>query len=124
MTGPPLVVYTGEAISRVVQCYVDEDGTVPAVFNASDIIVFAIIKHGQTWPTFLPTVAFATTNVKTGQSQTGFEQGQILFSYTSTQAALLIPACSYSLVGTRALASNPSNTEGAAEIPLVVKAIA
>ncbi len=119
MTGPPLVLVTGQPTTRAVQCHVYGSGTVPAIFNSTDILTASVVPARQTSPIFMPGVNWYTA---TG-TQSGYGEGQVEVTLTAAEMALLVPTISYTLIIYRALEGNPTNAEMIAQIRLVIKAI-
>ncbi len=119
MTGPPLVLVTGQPTTRAVQCNVYGTGTVPAIYNSTDILTASVIPSRQTSPIFTPSVDWYTAQ----STQTGYGEGQVEVSLTAANMALLVPTISYTLSIYRALDSDPSNAEMIAQIPLIVKPV-
>jgi len=66
---------------------------------------------------FSPAVTWYTAN----STQTGYDQGQVLVSYTIAQSAQLVPTGSYTLVVSRAPAATPLKVEDIVRMRLIVE---
>jgi hypothetical protein len=122
MADQPLKLKQGSAFTRPIQCYEEGTGTLAAVYGPTDILNAAVKQGRVATAIFAPTVGWLTTDAKTGAGQTGYGQGQVEVSGTSALAALLQPGISYTIEVSRALESDPDNTETIASIPLIIVA--
>ena len=94
---PPMVIVTGQPFTRALQARMFGPTGIPPVYNSTDVLSAKIIQTRQTVSIFNPSIAWLTTNVTTGNSQTGYGQGQVEVGGTSAQSALLMPTNSYTL---------------------------
>lgn len=117
---PPIVLVTGSAAELPIQCYLRGDGTVPATFAPDDVLTTAIYASRQAAAAFVPTVGLYTL----GGTQDGYEEGQVVVTFTSTQGAILVPTISFNLLVWRARAVDPTNRDLVVRIPLVVEPLA
>jgi len=120
MTVPPIHLVTGQPTAIPLQCYVRGSGTVPAIFNASDVLQAEVIQSKQTGALFTPAIAWYTAD----NTQVGYTQGQVEATLTTDNAVLLIPTISYTLLVWRALSSAPTIFELVARVPLVIEPLA
>jgi hypothetical protein len=93
-------------------------GDPAAEFAADDLLTANFYAYGNPVSIFSPAVTWYTA----GQTQTGWEQQQIVASIGAGQAALLQPSIRYVLDIFRAAASDPSDTDLVASFTLIAKA--
>lgn len=113
-----IAIVQGAAEDLCLQCRYRGGAT--AAFAAGDSISAAIYQWRVATPVCTPEVAWYTAS----NSQTGYDQGQILVSLTNDQAALLQPTggpLGYSLVVTWTPAALPSKSAPIVLLPLTVE---
>jgi hypothetical protein len=113
-------VWQGLARKLPIQCYLLPSGTVPAVFNADDILAAAVYQVGVAAPIFTPAVGWRTKD-PVGNTQLGYDLGQIEVSIVEDESALLQPTIPYTLVVTRALAADPDQAESIVSMAIKVR---
>jgi hypothetical protein len=101
---PPAV--PGSARSHPLQSWYF-GGIEPATYQASDILSASVMPPLSATPLFTPQVGWYTNQ----NTQTGYDQGQTVVTYSAAQAALLMPTITYTIEVERAPASDPTNTE-------------
>jgi hypothetical protein len=116
----PIPIITGQPVTLAFQCYLRGSGTVPAVFNSTDELTSSIIQTRQTTALFSPTPAFYTA----GDTQDGYQQGQVQASWTVAQGTLLIPTISYTLLIWRVLESDTADPDPIVRVRLVIEPLA
>lgn len=120
MTGPPVTIVIGQPTTIQRQCFLRGSGDVSAVFNSSDALAAAVVQSRQTAAVFTPSVEWYTAD----STQNGYAQGQVEATFTTVQAAMLVPTVSYTLLIWRALSGSPSVLELIARIPLLIEPLA
>jgi hypothetical protein len=101
---PPAV--PGSARSHPLQSWYF-GGVEAAAYQASDILSAAVVPYRSSTPVFIPQVDWYTNQ----NTQTGYDQGQTLVTYSAAQAASFVPSVTYTILVRRAPAADPTNTE-------------
>jgi hypothetical protein len=116
---PPIVA--GDAADIPIQAWL-YGGAQPAIYAAGDSLVGYVYQTPRSpMPLFTAAVTWYTAPGSTGSpTQTGYAQGQVLFSITNAQAALLVPSVVYTVVVVWSAAATPSKTETIVRIALPV----
>jgi hypothetical protein len=90
----------------------------PAVYGAGDTLEAEVRAYQAGAAIFVPDVAWYTA----GGDQTGYEQGQVLVSYTATQAALLQPTLPHTLLVWRTPSGDVDRRELIVRLRIIVEA--
>jgi hypothetical protein len=120
MNSLPAVV-AGDAADIPIQAWL-YGGVQPAAYSAGDTLVGYVYQTPRSpAPLFTATVTWYTAPGSTGSpTQTGYDEGQVLFSISNAQGALLVPSLVYTVVVVWAAAATPSKTETIVRIALPV----
>ncbi len=114
-----LTIVAGDAKDWEIQTW-NEGALAPASYQPGDTLTGAYLyRNRSTTPVFQPTVQWFTN----GNTQTGYQQGQLLVSVTNAQAALLQPTVGYTLVVKLSPATDPSRSYAIVRLPVDVKAV-
>jgi hypothetical protein len=120
MNSLPAVV-AGDAADIPIQAWL-YGGAQPAMYGAGDTLVGYVYQTPRSpSPLFTAAVTWYTAPGQTGEpTQTGYGQGQVLFSIANAQSALLVPSLTYTVIVVWAAAATPSKTETIVRIALPV----
>lgn len=119
-----LTVIAGAYKSYPINTYLDGNNKVPAAYpnGASDTLTGFVFWGLSTTALFTPTITWYGKPGLTGiATQTGYDQGQILATFTNAQASLLVPNSPFTLTAWWSPAANPSINTPIAKIKLIVK---
>jgi hypothetical protein len=108
----PYPIPVGSPRDLPVQCRLP--GGLPGAMSAGDTLGMAVVPIGQATTTFTPTASWYTA----GDTQTGYDQAQVLASWQASDAALLQASVLYALEVYWAPAATPSRLELVAWVPL------
>jgi hypothetical protein len=99
MNQPTIELLAGQPFTLGFQAFLrGSGGKVPAVYNSTDTLVCSILRERQTSPVAVPAISWLTTNPVTGESQSGFAQGQVVAQCTASQAVVLQPLTPYTIM--------------------------
>ncbi len=87
-----------------------------ATLAFDDIVVGALYPHNNGVASCTPTISFYTA----GSTQTGYDQGQVVASYSTADAQAVSPSIQYYLLITRARAASPTVFNPIAIVPFSV----
>jgi hypothetical protein len=115
-----LTAVVGEAKDFPLQCWF-YGRRAPAKFLSTDIMnVYLCVDNQVTLPppsyVFLPVISWYTSF----GTQTGYDEGQVLVSFTNAQIAALVPGFNYTLIITQATIANPSDFQCVGRTQFVV----
>jgi hypothetical protein len=112
-----LTIVVGAAADFPVQTWNRGNASKP-VYTSADALTAYCYQGRSLTALFSPAVAWYTAN----STQTGYDQGQVLLSITSMQAALLTPGGAYSVVVWWSPASQPAKLAAIVRNQLIVEA--
>jgi hypothetical protein len=120
-----VTVIAGSCKDIPLQSFVDGGNRVKAAYpNGSlDTLTGFVFWGRSTTALFLPAITWYGAPGLTGiATQTGYDQGMILASYTNAQGAMLVPNSPYTLVAWWSPAAVPSKNVPIVRIKLIVEA--
>jgi hypothetical protein len=109
----PYPVPVGSARDLPIQCRLP--GGLPGAMSGGDVLQMAVVPIGQSVILFTPTAGWYTA----GDTQTGYDQGQIVASWEASDAALMQASIRYALEVYWAPGAAPSRLQLVAWVPLV-----